>query len=358
MRTGVVLVSGVDPAPMASALVSLQWDLARAVAVRHHIDPDRSVLERVVSDASGVIEHEEMLLEHACVTCALREDIVPTLERLAADGRWDSIIAHLPIGCEAFHVGHVLALDARLSRRLKVTSIVAALDADTLVEDLLGDDLLSERGWHSSEDDRRGVGEVATAQVEYADLVVLAGTPNDSAHALVRTLARPDAEVIVGTEQLTGVMAADHRHSHTRSHAWTSPTRVMDLPAPASDAVWQLELTSHRAFHPDRLLEDLERLGAGRHRSRGCFWLPTRPEVACVWEGSGGQLSIGTGEPWGRRPARTRLVLTGVGTAPAHLTEVFEGLLLQPTELADLPRWTGVYDDGFEPWLGPIRDIA
>ena len=56
---------------------------------------------RTISHAEGLLEQEQIPLEHACVSCALREDILPTLERLAQDGRWDSIVAGLPVATEA-----------------------------------------------------------------------------------------------------------------------------------------------------------------------------------------------------------------------------------------------------------------
>jgi hypothetical protein len=73
-----------------------------------------------------------------------------------------------------------------------------------------------------------------------------------------------------------------------------------------------------------------------------------------VWDGSGGQLCIGNGEPWGRRMPFTRLVLTGIGEPP-RLDDTFEELLLGP----DLEgRSWSLSEDGFEPWLGDVRNIA
>ncbi len=358
MRTPVVLITGIDPGPMAAVAVGLQWDLPNAVVVRHHIDVERQVLERVVSDVSGVIEREDIELEHACVSCAIREDVVPTIERCARDGRWKTVLAHLPLGAEAGQVCSVMAWDTRLARHVRVASVVTALAGEDLVEDLLGDQLLHERGRHSSEEDSRGVGEVACGMVEYADVVVVTAPGEATALDLVRTLARPDATVVPGSEFVEAAHVAGQLHSHPRTNAWASPLATPELGPVASPSVWRLELSSPRAFHPERLLADLERLGAGRHRSRGCFWLPTRPGHALVWDGAGGQLSIGTGEAWGRRTPLTRIVIAGVGTAPAHLADAFEELLVRPDEALLANRGWDTSEDGFEPWLGEIRESA
>jgi G3E family GTPase len=355
MRTPIVLVTGVDPTAMATTVVGLQFGLPGAVAVHHHIDVERQVLTRTVSDLGGVLEEHETDLEHACVSCAIREDILPTLERLARAGRWQSILAHLPVGAEAAQVCSVLARDTRLARCLRVSAVVTAMGTEHPIGDLLGDDLLADRGLHCSHEDRRGVGEVLAAMVEHADAVVLDGEPDPFVPGLVRTLARPGATIVVGASDLDSDALTGDLHQHTRTEAWTSPTRTDELPVVGAEGVWQVDLRSSLAFHPGRLLDSLELLGTGAHRSRGCFWLPTRPRRAVTWDGAGGQLSIGDHGPWRTSDPFTRIVLTGVGVAPDRLRSSFAALLARPEETAD--RWR-VTEDGFEPWLGPIRAAA
>jgi hypothetical protein len=105
-------------------------------------------------------------------------------------------------------------------------------------------------------------------------------------------------------------------------------------------------------------VDQIERLGGGPHRSRGSFWVPTRPGDQLEWSGAGGQLSIGCYSPWGRRTPVTRLLVTGIGTPPDDLAAAFEDVLLTPAEaILDHRSWD-VHEDGLEPWLGDIRDVA
>jgi len=352
-----VVVTGVDPASMDTTLLSLAWDLPRAVSVRHRIDPQSQVLTRTVSDATGIVEQERIQLEHACVSCALREDILPTLERLARDDRWSTIVSGLPTGTEAGQLAHVLATDARLARHLKLSGVIAAVAAVTVVRDLLSDDLLRERGAHTNPHDDRGVGEVACAQVEFADVVVLDADPSAEATDLLHALARPGVSVVNGADQLDGAQLTTDRHHNSLANGWCSPELDLELPALGASHAWRLDLCSPRAFHPDRLLEQIERLGTGAHRARGCFWVPTRPGDMLEWSGAGGQLSIGGYSPWGRRSPVTRLVLTGIGTPPPDLRAAFDDILLTPQESLHQQPWD-VIEDGLEPWLGDIRDVA
>jgi len=358
MRTPLFVVTGVDPTAMDSTLMTLGWDLPRAVSVRHRIDPHSQVLARTVSDATGIVEQEQIQLEHACVTCALREDIMPTLERLARDDRWSAIVSGLPTATEAGQLAHILATDSRLARRMQLSAVIAAVGTDDVVRALLSDDLLHERDAHTNPDDDRGVGEVACAQIEYADVVVLDTDPGAEATDLVRALARPEISLAIGADQLDGAALAGRRHQTSLANAWCSPEFDVDLPALGSSHAWRLDLSSPRPFHPDRLLDQIERLGTGPHRSRGSFWLPTRPGDLLEWSGAGGQLSIGSYSPWGRRTPMTRLIFTGVGSAPTDLAAAFEDVLLTPTEaLLDARSWD-VLEDGLEPWLGDIRDVV
>jgi G3E family GTPase len=358
MRTPLVVVTGVDPTAIDAAMLSLSWDLPQAVAVRHVIDPESQVLTRTVSHAGGIVEREDITLEHACVSCALREDILPTLERVARDRRWSTIVAALPSGTEADQLGNILTTNSRLARHIRLSTIVAAIGGEHVVHDLLADDLLRECGWHTNPWDDRGVGEIACAQVEYADLVVVDREPTSQARDLLRALARPEVAVVSGFDQLDGTALLAHRHQHKRANAWCSPALEAELPPLGESQAWRLDLTSDRAFHPERFLDQIERLGTGEHRSRGCFWVPTRPGVALEWSGAGGQLSIGSYSSWGRSTPLTRLIFTGVGTAPIDLAAAFDELLLTPEEFRrDRHSWA-VLEDGLEPWLGDIRDVA
>ncbi|SEC72409.1 GTPase, G3E family [Nocardioides exalbidus] len=358
MRTSLVVVTGVDPVAMDSTLLTLAWDLPRTVSVRHRIDPHSQVLTRVVSDVSGVLEQVHTQLEHACVHCALREDILPTLERLARDPRWGTIVAGLPTGTEAGQLATVLARDTRLARHLRLSSVVATLSSGDLVRDLLSNDLLRERDAHCNPGDDRGVGEVACAQLELADHVVLDADPGAEATDLLRALVRPGVPLVVGVDRVDAAEVASGRHHHQLAHGWSSPELDTELPALGDSRAWRLRLASPRPFHPDRLLDRIERLGSGAFRARGTFWLPTRPGDQLEWSGAGGQLSIGAHSPWGRRTPATRLLFTGLGAPPAALVAAFEDILLTPAEAAREPRSWHVLEDGLEPWLGTIRDVA
>ncbi len=271
-----IVVTGIHAASMAAVTVGLQWDLPRAVVVRHHIDPESATITRTVSDAGGVLEDEAIGLDHVCLTCALRQDILPTIERLAR-GRWESIVVHLPLAAEAGHLCRMIAADPRWHRLVRVAAVVAALRGGSLTGDLLGGARLAEIGTAMVPDDDRGVGEVLARQVEYADAVICVDGADQTARELLTTLARPGAGIHTEVFGPSGAELLTSRHDTARSEAWTATVRRGPLPPQIGRRVWRLDLSSDRPLHPERFMAEIEAIGSGRHRSRGCFWLASAP---------------------------------------------------------------------------------
>ncbi len=355
--TPLVLLTGVDADAMAHAMIGLQWDAPHAVNVRHHIDVENQVLTRVVSDMAGIVERVHLDLEHACVGCALREDIMPTLQRLADDGRWGSIIAHLPVSADATQICRILDHDERLGSSLHVASVLAVVNGPTARADLLGDDLLRERGLQTSAEDARGVAETHTALIEYADAVVVVGEIEQTDRHLVSMLLRPGAGDVVDHLSLDTAKIVAGRRPHHEAEAWIDPGHRHHVGTVQAGDAWAVELSSDRPFHPERLMANIAALGGGARRSRGCFWLPTRHDQVCEWDGAGGQLSVGPCEH-GTTAPHTRIVVTGIDEGRDALVALFGSCLLTDTEIAERGTIWESQEDGFEPWLGPTRQTA
>jgi G3E family GTPase len=356
--TPVIVVTGVAEEPMARTTMGLQWDLPSAVVVRHVIDARTQVLTRTVSDLSGIIEREDIDLEHACVSCAIREDIVPSLQRLTSSSRWDAVIAHLPVTAEATQVCRVVAWAGVSAPQVSIAAVVSSFDAATVVEDVLGDDLVGDRGLSTSPDDSRGVAEVAAAMIEYSDVVAVLGDPERTAHDLVRVIAPPRAQVVTDASMIDTSHLLTGVHEHGATEQWVAEVRRGPLPPVESGDVWRLDLRTDRPFHPERLYEQVESIGGGPRRSRGCFWLPSRPDEVCAWDGAGGQLSIGSDRTWDRTRQLTRIVVVGLDDGAADVEKAFRHCVLSDAEMAGRGPFWEVDDDGLEPWLGEIRRAA
>lgn len=365
VRKPLVVLATIDPVLRDSVIFASVIDRPRTVVLRHDIldGPDGGAIRRVIVDATGVVEDSLVPLAHACLSCSVREDAVPTLERLARDPRWDSLLLALPVSAESLPVTRALGAATQRGGGLPsigLAGVVAAADQATFVDDLLGDDLLDERDLALTEDDRRSVGEALAAQVGHADLVLVAGDADGAAaweelvaSDLIDHLRAPDSKRVDGLYALDLTEMFTHRHNAHAAERRLDPLHAhASTDAPTGHGVWSLELSSDRPLHPERLLEEVERLGMGAFRSRGHFWVPSRPDSVCIWDGAGGQLSVGAMGLWGRRAPRTHLVFTGLVDVRSELRQAFEDVLMTPREFADgLHPWLG-REDVLEPWLG------
>ena len=104
MRKPLIVVTGVDPTAMQATMASLVWALPDVVAIRHVIEPITQQLSRFVSSMHGSEDTADIDLQHACVGCAVREDILPTILRLSQEPEWKTIVAGLPVGGEPVHL--------------------------------------------------------------------------------------------------------------------------------------------------------------------------------------------------------------------------------------------------------------
>ena len=367
----VIVVAAMDAVLRQSFCAGLVLDLGDAVVVQHdlrvgavggavrEVGAVGGAVRRVVMDRGGVVYDDEQLLDHACLACAVREDLVPTVAQLAQDGRWRTVVVALPVTADPQTVVSALnrAVETDDLGPARVACVVSLADAETLLPDLFGDDLLVERGSAMGEVDRRSVGEALARQLECADLVGVTGTLDNTVSAVVERLA-PAAGAPSAWSDIAGAGLTSRRLTWSAARRRTDPLLVSAGGLPDRDGVWSLALRSSAPFHPERLMDRIEDLGCGRIRSRGHFWLPTRADEIGVWDGAGGQLSVGAYGFWGSRPRSTHLTYVGIDAADRdRIADAFAETVLTPAELRRLDSWTG-RADGFEPWLGDRRSAA
>lgn len=351
-RIPLVLLGTVDP--FLRDAVALTATLEPGTVVVRYDLVDEELIRRTVSDLRGVVEDVVVPLDHPCVSCAVRIDAIPTLRRLAEDGRWTQAVLALPVAAETLPVARTLVPETEPDSALgqwRLASVVCAADLETLEEDIFGDALLAERDRALTPDDRRAVGEAVVALVEHADVVVTTDGPRRAAE-LLEHLRAADGARVTGLHNLDlGALFAGE-HDLEVGVARTAIDREPDILGRSHEGFATVRLSSARPFHPGRLLARIEELGAGQVRSRGVFWVPNRPDSVIAWDGVGGQLSVGEVGEWGEVPAHTVLTFTGQATQVAGLEFVFADVLMTTDELAaGLVPWLDRVDV-LAPWLG------
>ncbi|MFI9284696.1 CobW family GTP-binding protein [Streptomyces werraensis] len=293
----VVIVAGLHSEARRKVVERLLHLVPRSVALHHDLSSaaDGTVL-RQVRDASGELSREEAPLVNDCACCALREDLVPELERLADAGitrlavveLWDSVE---PRGMAEVVVQH--GADA-----VRLTNVITAVDPALVLPCLANGDDLAEAGLAAAAGDQRTVGDTWARQLEYAPVlaVVQSEDADDEDRALLTQLHPTARRVSADSEELARLAFAgfDVEAAAAAQH----PACAL-LPQEADEAgvttfVWR----RHRPFHPERLYQALEDLCCAAVRSRGRFWLADHPDTLLAWDAAGGALCVESAGPW------------------------------------------------------------
>ncbi|MCI1662456.1 MAG: GTP-binding protein [Actinomyces sp.] len=313
------------------------------------------VILRRWSDA-GTPAREEVPLAHPCLTCSVREAVVPALALMRAEGRERAVLA-LPVALEPIAVVPALVDLTQPGGPLAgcaVTTSVHAVSVDAAAGDLLRHTPLAERGLELAEDDTRCTGEVLMVSLGYADVLLALGD-DPLGSDLVEHLRPLDTLRVDHLDELTGDVlfgsAGGLRHDPEAAVRRVHPASTAAWGGPTAHGVWTLDLRSDRPFHPGRLAERVTELAADGTLARGCFWLPTRPDTVCTWEVNGDTASVGTAGRWDGEPA-THLIVTGTADPDVRdrIRTVFARMLMTDAEMAGALAWVGA-DDGLDEWF-------
>ncbi|MEO9330249.1 ribosome hibernation factor-recruiting GTPase MRF [Gordonia aurantiaca] len=325
-RTPIVLVSGLDPAAVRRIGDALE---AEAGTIRVHHDLSRVSDGRVIRrpgwrEPDGRRREDVLVIDlaHGCVSCTLREDLLPLLRRLHRRPSVDRIVLALDPLLEperiAWSIENVVvgtvpdapAAPASSDVRIEATITVVA-EQDWLLH-ATGDREVTEV-LAAPVDDERTMAQLAVGQVAFADALVITGCDPALRQAwesarLMAVLERlaPRAPMIfeipgrrIDPTLAAQLLAAIPRTSRRgRIDGPHDPLLADQPPLDADCGVTWLEFHADRPMHPGRLHDAIDALLDGVVCARGRLWLATRPDEALWLESAGGGLRIAPGGRW------------------------------------------------------------
>ncbi|MFI7017213.1 CobW family GTP-binding protein [Streptomyces sp. NPDC050164] len=320
----VVIVGGLHADARKAAVARLLADVPGSVALHHDLATAAAgTVVRTVRDATGVLDAGEAPLVNDCACCALREDLVPELERLADAGQAPLAVVELWDSVEPKAMAEVVTAGG-----LTVTGVITAVDPALVLPYLGNGDDLADGGLAAAATDQRTVADTFARQLEYAPVLAIAESPeaDDEDRELLAQLHPTARQVPIGHGDLAGapslgafaqdaadgltvpaprrrplspLAAAALAGFDVESAAAAQHPACALLPAEAdahgvSTLVWQ----QRRPFHPERLYAALEDLTCAAARSRGRFWLADKPDTLFHWDAAGGALCVESVGPW------------------------------------------------------------
>ncbi|MFZ3119668.1 MAG: GTP-binding protein [Variovorax sp.] len=251
---------------------------------------------------------EEKLVEmsNGCICCTLRDDLLQEVRKLAAEGRFDALLIESTGVSEPMPVAATFDFTSEdgdsLNDVAAIDAMVTVVDAYNLLADFGSTDFLAARGQAAGEEDNRRLVSLLTEQIEFANVVVVNKTDLVDAqrlaqvHAVIKAL-NPKARVVDSIRGEVPLSNIFDTGLFDLEEAYAMPGWVQELEGkhtPEREA-YGLHSFVYRArapFHPQRLHDFLQNPVTGLIRSKGYFWLASRPEWVGSLSGAGKLMNV------------------------------------------------------------------
>ena len=260
----------------------------------------------IVKNEVSLNHSEEKLVEmsNGCICCTLREDLLIEINKLAKEGRFDYLVIESTGISEPLPVAETFTFADEdgnsLSDVANLDTMVTVVDAVNFLKDYDEAKYLKDTGESLGEDDERSVSDLLVEQVEFADIILVSKTDLVSAPdidcltAILKTL-NTTAKIIPisnGNVEINNVLDTglfDFEKAQ-QSPGWLKEMRGEHIPETEEYGIASFSYEARRPFHPDKFfnfLHNTKQYGK-LIRSKGYFWLATRPTFAGQWSQAGG----------------------------------------------------------------------
>lgn len=339
---------------------------------------------------------EERLIEmsNGCICCTLREDLLLEVGRLARERRFDYLVIESSGISEPLPVAETFTFrdedGVSLSDLARLDTLVTVVDAVSFPEEYLVAQSLQELGASLGPDDLRTVSDLLIEQVEFSDVILISKADLVAAEdlAALKSVLRalnPQARIehmSQGQVPLSWVLGTgrfDFERAAT-APGWLAALRGEVVPESETYGIGSFVYRARRPFHPQRYWNFLQSPwpGGGRLlRSKGWFWLASRPELAGLYSQAGGILHHGPAGHWwaavapalwpqdaearGRIDAnwdaavgdcRQELVFIGQDIDELAVRGALDACLLDDAEMRQGPAIWTQWQDPFPDWQG------
>ena len=248
---------------------------------------------------------EEKLVEmsNGCICCTLREDLMIEIERLAKQKKFDYLLIEstgisepIPVAQTfSFATGDEL-LD--LTKFSRLDTMVTVVDAFNFFKDFGSADTIVDRKMTDDQQDQRSIVNLITDQIEFANVIILNKTDLVTPENLkllkgIIIKLNPDAKIIAST--FGKISPTEILNTHLfdfdkaqQAAGWIKELNNEHMPETEEYGISSFVFRDPRPFNAQRFWEYVERWPANVIRSKGIFWMASRPEHAILWSQAGG----------------------------------------------------------------------
>jgi G3E family GTPase len=264
---------------------------------------------------------EEKLVEmsNGCICCTLREDLMIEVEKLAKENRFDYLLIEstgisepVPVAQTFSFVDEENGID--LSKWSYIDSMITVVDAFNFGRDFGSAETVWTKKLNDDPNDQRTIVNLLTDQIEFADIIILNKTDLvtpfqlGELESIIKSL-NPVAQIIessfgkIPPSNLLNTKLFDFEKAEN-SAGWIQELENRDkgiahTPETEEYGISSFVFRDKRPFHPDRFWNYIgEEWHAGIIRSKGLFWIASRPNDALNWSQAGGSLRAESAGVW------------------------------------------------------------
>jgi len=347
---------------------------------------------QLIQQGGGLTRADAKMVElsNGCICCTLREDLLVEVARLAREHRFDYLVIESTGIAEPLPVAETFTFrdehGQSLSDLARLDTMVTVVDALNFLADYASSTLLAERGDTAGDGDDRALVELLIEQVEFADVLVINKADLIDVEQLAQLQAilaslNPRAEQLISefgrvpTAQLLNTGRFDFEAA-AAAPGWLAALGGEHTPETEAYGIGHFVYRARRPFHPQRFWELLHGEWNGVLRSKGFFWLASRPELVGSWSQAGGASRHGPAGQWWQSvdradwpddpvwraeleqlwfdevvgDRRQELVFIGIGLDEAALRTRLDACLLSDAEWHAGPRAWSALLDPFPSW--------
>lgn len=274
---------------------------------------------QLVKNENTLSRTDEKLVEmsNGCICCTLREDLMVEVEKLAKEGRFDYLLIEssgisepVPVAQTFGYVDEQSGID--LSRWAQIDCMVTVVDAFNFAKDFGSLDTIETRAI-GDQGDGRTIVNLLTDQIEFADVILLnksdlvSKADLSELHAILKAL-NPGARLIdthfskVPLESILNTCLYDFDKAQNAA-GWIQELEKTahggHVPETVEYGISSFVFRDEKPFHPGRLWGYIQQnWPAGIIRSKGLFWLASRPSDAFNWSQAGGSVRAESAGVW------------------------------------------------------------
>ncbi len=249
---------------------------------------------------------DEKLVEmsNGCICCTLREDLLLEVNKLAKEGRFDYLVIESTGISEPLPVAETFTFaddnGISLSDIATLDTMVTVVDAVNFLKDYDEAQYLQDAGESLGDEDERSVADLLIDQVEFADVLLISKTDLVKAadierlNAILKVL-NTHAKIIPissGKVDINSVLNTGLFNFERAQQApgWLKEMRGEHIPETEEYGIGSFNYVARRPFNPEKFyqfLHNTEQFGK-LIRSKGYFWLASRPQFCGQWSQAGG----------------------------------------------------------------------